>query len=85
MIVPIRRLVDFGERWQRAVEFAPGLLETDLQRTDIDCSEPGRAAAAYAHQGIRNRRRRSAVVHVVGDQFALETVVRAKFPGPPEE
>src|SRR5215472_18744981 len=63
----------------------PGLLETDLQRTDIDCSERGRAAAAYAHQGIRNRRGRSTVVHVVGDQFALEPFVRAEFPGPPQQ
>src|SRR4051794_26478029 len=56
LIVPIRCVVDFGELWQGAVEFAPGLLETDLQRIDIDRIEAGRATAAYAYECIRDRR-----------------------------
>src|SRR4051794_12719153 len=52
LIVPIRCVVDFGELWQGAVEFTPGLLKTDFQRTDVDRIESGSATAAYAYECI---------------------------------
>src|SRR5271165_1293083 len=84
LIVPVRRAVDLLKLRQGAVEFSPSVLETDIQRTDIDRIEAGGAACAYTHQSVRDRRGRSAIVHVVADQYVLEPVVCAEFPGSPQ-
>ena len=84
MIVPVRRIVDFRELWQGGDESTPMVRETDLKRIGIYGIKPCRSAVAYARQGVRDRRGRSAVIHVVADQFALEPVVCAEFPGPPQ-
>jgi hypothetical protein len=36
LVVPVRRVVDFGELWQGTDESAPMVVETDIERTDID-------------------------------------------------
>ena len=40
LIVPVRRVVDFRELWQRGDESAPMVGETDIKRTDIYGIEP---------------------------------------------
>jgi hypothetical protein len=67
LIVPVRCTIDFRELREGVVEFSEGSLETNLQRTDIDGFGAGRVATADAHNGVRDLRGCSAVIHVVSN------------------
>ena len=70
MIVPVCCVVNFREFWQCTDELAEVVFEADLQRTDIDRPEAGRATAAYVHQGVRDYRLRHDAVMITFDAVA---------------